>query len=99
MRLGATPLLAVSLLPPLMAAYHERYPGVDLRLLDASADVLLNRLREGELDLALATFEHGRAFYALCTHMEPGYHQIEFDVRAWLTALDLAGPSAAPAAA
>jgi len=43
--------------------------------------------------------EHGRAFYALCTHMEPGYHQIEFDVRAWLTALDLAGPSAAPAAA
>jgi len=56
-RLGATPLLAVSLLPPLMAAYHERYPGVDLRLLDASADVLLNRLREGELDLALATFE------------------------------------------
>jgi LysR family transcriptional regulator, carnitine catabolism transcriptional activator len=56
-RLGATPLLAVSLLPPLMAAYHERYPGVDLRLLDASADVLLGRLREGELDLAVATFD------------------------------------------
>ena len=33
--------------------------------------------------------EHGKAFYALCTHMEPGYHQLEFDLRLWLTALDL----------
>lgn len=32
--------------------------------------------------------EHGKAFYALCTHMEPDYHQLEFDVRLWLTALD-----------
>jgi UTP pyrophosphatase len=30
--------------------------------------------------------EHGRAFYALCQHMEPGYHQLEFDLRLWLTA-------------
>jgi UTP pyrophosphatase len=29
--------------------------------------------------------EHDKAFYALCTHMEPGYHQLEFDVRLWLT--------------
>lgn len=35
--------------------------------------------------------EHGKAFYALCTHMEPAYHQLEFDVRLWLTALDLPG--------
>lgn len=32
--------------------------------------------------------EHGKAFYALCTHREPGYHQLEFDLRLWLTALD-----------
>ena len=31
---------------------------------------------------------HGKAFYALCTHMEPDYHQLEFDVRLWLTALE-----------
>jgi UTP pyrophosphatase len=31
--------------------------------------------------------EHDKAFYALCTHMEPAYHQLEFDVRLWLTAL------------
>jgi predicted metal-dependent hydrolase len=33
--------------------------------------------------------EHDKAFYALCTHMEPEYHQLEFDVRLWLTALEL----------
>ena len=34
--------------------------------------------------------EHDKAFYALCTHMEPAYHQLEFDLRLWLTALELA---------
>jgi UTP pyrophosphatase len=33
--------------------------------------------------------EHDRAFYALCTHMEPTYHQLEFDVRLWLTAQEV----------
>ena len=31
---------------------------------------------------------HGKAFYALCTHMDADYHQLEFDVRLWLTAKD-----------
>lgn len=31
---------------------------------------------------------HDKAFYALCTHMEPGYHQLEFDVRLWLAGLE-----------
>ena len=31
--------------------------------------------------------EHDKAFYALCMHMEPAYHQLEFDLRLWLTAL------------
>jgi len=35
--------------------------------------------------------EHDKAFYALCTHMAPDYHQLEFDVRLWLTARDLDG--------
>lgn len=29
--------------------------------------------------------EHNKPFYALCDHMLPGYHQIEFDTRLWLT--------------
>lgn len=35
--------------------------------------------------------EHGKAFYQLCLHMEPGYHQLEFDVRLYLTHIDLTG--------
>jgi predicted metal-dependent hydrolase len=33
--------------------------------------------------------EHDKAFYALCMHMEPDYHQLEFDLRLWLTAREL----------
>lgn len=33
--------------------------------------------------------EHDKAFYALCEHMEPEYHQLEFELRLWLTAREL----------
>lgn len=35
--------------------------------------------------------EHNKAFYALCEVMEPHYHQLEFDVRVYLTHLDVLG--------
>ena len=35
--------------------------------------------------------EHDKAFYQLCTHMEPEYHQYEFDLRLYLTHVDLCG--------
>ena len=35
--------------------------------------------------------EHDKAFYRLCTHMEAKYHQLEFDLRLYLTHLDAAG--------
>ena len=44
--------------------------------------------------------EHDKAFYKLCTYMEPGYHQLEFEVRVYLTHLEATGQrlwSAAPA--
>ena len=28
--------------------------------------------------------EHNKAFYQLCCHMEPNYHQYELDTRLWL---------------
>ena len=34
--------------------------------------------------------EHDKAFYQLCTHMAPDYHQLEFDLRLYLTQLDAA---------
>ena len=39
--------------------------------------------------------EHDKAFYALCMHMESEYHQLELDVRLWLTALELRSGDAA----
>src|SRR5450830_1420109 len=35
--------------------------------------------------------QHDKPFYKLCTYMEPQYHQYEFDVRLYLTQLDLSG--------
>jgi predicted metal-dependent hydrolase len=34
---------------------------------------------------------HDKAFYQLCNYMEPSYHQLEFEVRMYLTHLDVAG--------
>jgi len=33
--------------------------------------------------------EHNKAFYKLCEYMEPDYHQLEFDMRLYLTCLEL----------
>ncbi len=35
--------------------------------------------------------QHDKAFYQLCTHMAPNYHQLEFEVRVYLTHLEAAG--------
>lgn len=35
--------------------------------------------------------QHDKAFYKLCCYMEPNYHQYEFDLRLYLTQLDVAG--------
>ena len=35
--------------------------------------------------------EHDKDFYKLCTYMEPQYHQYEFDLRVYLTHMDVAG--------
>ncbi len=38
--------------------------------------------------------DHNKAFYQLCCHMEPHYHQLEFDTRLWLTDQALHGNAA-----
>lgn len=35
--------------------------------------------------------EHNKAFYKLCQHMAPDYHQLEFDTRLYLTYLERFG--------
>ena len=60
---------------------------------DAPAD-FLHMIAVHEL-AHLKERDHGKAFYALCEHMAPGYHQLEFDLRLWLTARALPDPGAA----
>lgn len=36
----------------------------------------------------LRELEHNKAFYQLCQHMEPGYFQLEFDLRLYLMHLE-----------
>ena len=35
--------------------------------------------------------DHNKQFYSLCCHIEPQYHQFEFDTRLWLTEMALKG--------
>ena len=42
--------------------------------------------------------EHDKDFYKLCTYIEPQYHQDEFDLRVYLTHMDVAGKLAWAAA-
>lgn len=37
--------------------------------------------------------EHDKPFYQLCTHMAPEYHQLEFDLRLYLTHLECTRPA------
>lgn len=36
--------------------------------------------------------DHNKAFYQLCEYMQPGYQQLEFDLRLYLTFRDLPAP-------
>lgn len=40
---------------------------------------------------------HDKAFYQLCTYMEPDYHQLEFDLRLYLTHIECVGKPVWPA--
>jgi predicted metal-dependent hydrolase len=46
----------------------------------------------------LKEMEHNKAFYQLCTYMLPDYHQLEFDLRVYLTwrELSAAAPGRSP---
>ena len=78
----------------------KRYPGTHDGKLKAKAEIrvatvfrnapepFLRMIVVHEL-AHLKEKEHNKAFYQLCCHMEPQYHQLEFDTRLWLTQLSL----------
>ena len=54
LRLGSFPSAGVTLVPQAAAAFRERYPGVELQLVEAEPEDALPLLRAGEIDLTLA---------------------------------------------
>ena len=52
-RLGATPTLCTSLVVDVLAEFRDRYPGIDIEILERGSRSLISALAEGALDLAL----------------------------------------------
>lgn len=52
LRLGLPPVGSSTLFAPLFAVYRQRYPGIDIRLVEHGSDKLEDVLRAGEIDLA-----------------------------------------------
>jgi DNA-binding transcriptional LysR family regulator len=52
-RLGATPSLSTVLLPKVLRAFRDAYPGVDLNIEEGGSRDLVRLLASGDLDLAL----------------------------------------------
>lgn len=52
-RLGATPSLCTGLLPDVVRAFHDRYPGIRLMIEEGGSHDLVRLLARGALDLAL----------------------------------------------
>lgn len=59
-------------------------------LFKGTPEAFLNMIVVHEL-AHLKEKQHNKAFYQLCQHMLPNYHQLEFDVRVYLTELEHSG--------
>lgn len=55
----ASPLLATVMLPNAIAAFRKRHPGVQVVLVDARTDQIVDKVRTGEADLGVGTFAEG----------------------------------------
>jgi DNA-binding transcriptional LysR family regulator len=66
---AAPPLLAATLLPALIAAFLERYPGIEAVLRDVSTDQIVARVLEGDVDCGIGTFAPGEEGLARTTLM------------------------------
>jgi DNA-binding transcriptional LysR family regulator len=51
--IGATPSLAATLVPPVLARFHGAHPGIELTLREAGSVDLVSAVEEGSVDIAL----------------------------------------------
>ena len=56
LRVGIAHTRGHAIMPPILKAYQENHPMVQVQLVEASNAVLQNKLQNGELDLAIANF-------------------------------------------
>jgi LysR family transcriptional regulator, hydrogen peroxide-inducible genes activator len=52
--IGAIPTIAPYLLPPVLSRFSRQHPGIKVNVVEEITSVLLDRLRDGALDMALA---------------------------------------------
>ena len=72
LRLGVFPTLAPYLLPHVVPQLRERFPQLELLLVEEKSDVLLRSLREGKLDAALLALPlHDEQLHAELLFEEP----------------------------
>ena len=62
LRLGLPPVGSSTLFAPLFAIYRNRYPGVDIRLVEHGSDRLEEILQTGEIDLAASLLPISESF-------------------------------------
>ncbi len=72
LRLGAFPTLAPYLLPHVVPELHAKFPKLELLLTEEKSDLLLHRLRDGQLDAALLALPiHDDSLHAKFLFEEP----------------------------
>ncbi|MBA2780474.1 LysR family transcriptional regulator [Billgrantia kenyensis] len=88
---AALPTLAAGLLPGIIAAFHARYPRINLSLHDVLAEQVSQMVREGRADLGLSVAPHDTEelafepvlmdrYVAVCPH---GHPLLEHESVAW----------------
>ncbi|SNT08853.1 DNA-binding transcriptional regulator, LysR family [Noviherbaspirillum humi] len=78
---AALPSLSASLLPPVIARFRQRHPGVELALHDVTSDDCLDLVRRGRCDIALTAIAQSDeldiepvladSFYVVCPRRHP----------------------------
>jgi DNA-binding transcriptional LysR family regulator len=53
---AAPPFLAAMIIPAVISEYNAAYPGIDVRVIDAQTDVIVEKVRSGAADLGVGTF-------------------------------------------
>jgi DNA-binding transcriptional LysR family regulator len=69
-RVAASPLASVSLLPPILESFRRKFPGVRIELHDVLTAEILDQVRRGDVDIGVGTFLRSATELELVTLFE-----------------------------